>query len=136
VARYLEGLGIAKTSFTMHNGSGLYDSNRFSAEQMATVVRAAMRDFRISGEFLASLAVSGVDGTLANRMTGSAAERYVRAKTGTLAKVSCLSGVAGAPGRNPGVLLSDERPALAGRSARSARSGHRVAGGISRSDVA
>jgi len=33
---------------------------------MATVVRAAMRDFRISGEFLASLAVSGVDGTLAN----------------------------------------------------------------------
>jgi len=25
-------------------------------------------------------------------MTGSAAERYVRAKTGTLAKVSCLSG--------------------------------------------
>jgi len=101
VARYLEGMGIGKNSYTMRNGSGLYDSNRFSAEQIATVIRSAMRDFRISGEFLASLAVSGADGTLANRMTGSAAERYVRAKTGTLAKVSCLSGVAGAPGQKP-----------------------------------
>jgi len=118
VARYLEGLGIAKASFTMHNGSGLYDSNRFSAEQIATVVRAAMRDFRISGEFLASLAVSGADGTLANRMTGSAAERYVRAKTGTLAKVSCLSGVAGAPGQKPLVfsfLMNDLRSPVEAR---------------------
>ena len=118
VARYLEGLGIAKTSFTMHNGSGLYDSNRFSAEQIATVIRAAMRDFRISGEFLASLAVSGADGTLANRMTGSAAERYVRAKTGTLAKVSCLSGVAGAPGQKPLVfsfLMNDLRSPVEAR---------------------
>ena len=73
VGRYLDGIGIGKASYTMRNGSGLYDSNRFSAEQLATVIRSAMRDFRISGEFLASLAVSGADGTLANRMTGSAA---------------------------------------------------------------
>ena len=118
VARYLDGLGIAKASFTMRNGSGLYDSNRFSAEQMATVIRAATRDFRISGEYLASLAVSGADGTLANRMTGSAAERYVRAKTGTLAKVSCLSGVAGAPGQKPLVfsfLMNDVRSPVEAR---------------------
>jgi D-alanyl-D-alanine carboxypeptidase, serine-type, PBP4 family len=112
VARYLEGIGISRATYTMRNGSGLYDSNRFSAEQIATVIRSAMRDFRISGEFLASLAVSGADGTLANRMAGSAAERYVRAKTGTLAKVSCLSGVAGAPGQKPLVfsfLMNDVR---------------------------
>jgi D-alanyl-D-alanine carboxypeptidase/D-alanyl-D-alanine-endopeptidase (penicillin-binding protein 4) len=118
VARYLEGLGIAKASFTMRNGSGLYDSSRFSAEQLATVIRAAMRDFRISGEYLASLAVSGADGTLANRMTGSAAERYVRAKTGTLSKVSCLSGVAGAPGQKPLVfsfLMNDVRSPVEAR---------------------
>ena len=118
VARYLEGMGIGKGSYTMRNGSGLYDSNRFSAEQIATVVRSAMRDFRISGEFLASLAVSGADGTLANRMTGSAAERYVRAKTGTLAKVSCLSGVAGAPGQKPlvfSLLMNDVRSPVEAR---------------------
>jgi D-alanyl-D-alanine carboxypeptidase/D-alanyl-D-alanine-endopeptidase (penicillin-binding protein 4) len=118
VARYLEGLAIGKASYTMRNGSGLYDSNRFSAEQIATVIRSAMRDFRISGEFLASLAVSGADGTLANRMAGSAAERYVRAKTGTLAKVSCLSGVAGAPGQKPLVfsfLMNDVRSPVEAR---------------------
>jgi D-alanyl-D-alanine carboxypeptidase/D-alanyl-D-alanine-endopeptidase (penicillin-binding protein 4) len=118
VARYLESLGILKASYTMRNGSGLYDSNRFSAEQITTVIRSAMRDFRISGEFLASLAVSGADGTLANRMAGSAAERYVRAKTGTLARVSCLSGVAGAPGQKPLVfsfLMNDLRSPVEAR---------------------
>ena len=118
VARYLDGIGIAKNSYTMRNGSGLYDSNRFSAEQLATVIRAAMRDFRIAGEFLASLAVSGADGTLANRMTGSPAERYVRAKTGTLAKVSCLSGVVGAPGQKPlifSLLMNDMRSPVEAR---------------------
>ena len=89
----------------MTNGSGLYDSNRFSAEQIATVLRAASRDFRISAEFLASLAVAGTDGTIAHRMGGTLAERYVRAKTGTLANVSCLSGFAGSPGRRAARVL-------------------------------
>jgi D-alanyl-D-alanine carboxypeptidase/D-alanyl-D-alanine-endopeptidase (penicillin-binding protein 4) len=110
VARYLDSLGVPRTSYRMANGSGLYDSNRFSAEQIATVLRAAMRDFRIAGEFLASLSVAGADGTLAQRMAGTVAERYVRAKTGTLANVSCLSGVAGAPGQKPvvfSILMND-----------------------------
>ena len=68
---------------------------------MVTVLRAAARDFRISAEFLASLAVAGTDGTIAHRMGGTLAERYVRAKTGTLANVSCLSGFAGSPGHTP-----------------------------------
>jgi serine-type D-Ala-D-Ala carboxypeptidase/endopeptidase (penicillin-binding protein 4) len=101
VDRYLTGIGIKSGSYQMQNGSGLYDSNRFSAEQMVTILRAASRDFRISAEFLASLAVAGTDGTIAHRMGGTLAERYVRAKTGTLANVSCLSGFAGSPGRTP-----------------------------------
>jgi D-alanyl-D-alanine carboxypeptidase/D-alanyl-D-alanine-endopeptidase (penicillin-binding protein 4) len=110
VGRYLAGIGIKSGSYTMMNGSGLYDSNRFSAEQIATVLRAAARDFRISAEFLASLAVAGTDGTIAHRMGGTLAERYVRAKTGTLANVSCLSGFAGSPGRMPlifSILVND-----------------------------
>jgi D-alanyl-D-alanine carboxypeptidase/D-alanyl-D-alanine-endopeptidase (penicillin-binding protein 4) len=101
VERYLGGIGIKAGSYQMQNGSGLYDSNRFSPEQIVTILRAASRDFRISAEFLASLAVAGTDGTIAHRMGGTLAERYVRAKTGTLANVSCLSGFAGSPGHTP-----------------------------------
>jgi D-alanyl-D-alanine carboxypeptidase/D-alanyl-D-alanine-endopeptidase (penicillin-binding protein 4) len=104
----------------MKNGSGLYDSNRFSAEQIALVLRAAVRDFRMASEFLASLAVGGADGTLAHRMAGSASERYVRAKTGTLANVSCLSGIVGAPGSKPlifSILMNDVPSPLAARAA-------------------
>ena len=104
----------------MQNGSGLYDSNRFSAEQMVTILRAASRDFRISAEFLASLAVAGTDGTIAHRMGGTLAERYVRAKTGTLANVSCLSGFAGSPGHMPlvfSILVNDVPSATEARRA-------------------
>jgi D-alanyl-D-alanine carboxypeptidase/D-alanyl-D-alanine-endopeptidase (penicillin-binding protein 4) len=101
VTRYLANAGLRRGSYQMTNGAGLYDSNRFSAEQMVAVLRAAQRDFRISAEFLASLAVAGTDGTIAHRMASTLAERYVRAKTGTLAGTSCLSGFAGSPGDIP-----------------------------------
>jgi D-alanyl-D-alanine carboxypeptidase/D-alanyl-D-alanine-endopeptidase (penicillin-binding protein 4) len=110
VGRYLGGIGIKAGAYRMMNGSGLYDSNSFTAEQIATILRAASRDFRISAEFMASLAVAGTDGTIAHRMGGTLAERYVRAKTGTLATVSCLSGFAGSPGRIPivfSILVND-----------------------------
>ena len=120
IARYLEGAGIPRGTYVMKNGSGLYDSSRFSAEQIALVLRAAMRDFRIASEFLASLAVAGADGTLAHRMAGSASERFVRAKTGTLANVSCLSGLVGAPGSKPlifSILMNEVPSAIAARAA-------------------
>jgi len=120
VARYLAGIGLPRGAYQMMNGSGLYDSNHFSAEQIVAVLRAASRDFRVSAEFLASLAVAGTDGTIAHRMSGTLAERYVRAKTGTLANVSCLSGFAGSPGRVPvifSILMNDVASAADARHA-------------------
>ncbi len=120
VARYLDTVGLPRTAYRMTNGSGLYDSNRFSAEQISAVIRAAMRDFRIAGEFLASLSLAGADGTLAHRMGNTLAERYVRAKTGTLATASCLSGVVGSPGQKPLIfsfLLNDVPDPLEARAA-------------------
>ena len=110
VGRYLNTLGIRKGCYQMMNGSGLYDSNRFSPEQIVTVLRGAMRDFRIAAEFMASLAIAGTDGTIGHRMGGTPAERFVRAKTGTLATASCLSGFAGSPGHAPlifSILMND-----------------------------
>ena len=97
VSRYLEGMGILPGKYQMQNGSGLYDSNRFTPVQVVTLLRSAYRDFRISADFVASLAVAGADGTIWHRMSGGIAERYVRAKTGTLNGVSALSGFASAP---------------------------------------
>ena len=97
VSRYLETLGIAPGKYQMVNGSGLFDSNRFTPTQVVVLLRAAYRDFRFAADFVASLALAGADGTIGHRMSGSVAERYVRAKTGTLSGISCLSGYAGAP---------------------------------------
>jgi len=50
---------------------------------------------RVGPDLLQSLSVGGVDGTTRNRFRGSAAAERVRAKTGTLNGVSCLSGYVG-----------------------------------------
>jgi len=101
VSAYLEKVGIARGEYKMTNGSGLYDSNRFTPAQLAALLRSAAKDFRYAADFVGSLALAGADGTIGHRMEGSLAERFVRAKTGTLAGVSCLAGYAGAPGKTP-----------------------------------
>jgi D-alanyl-D-alanine carboxypeptidase/D-alanyl-D-alanine-endopeptidase (penicillin-binding protein 4) len=99
VRGYLDGIGVAAGSYRYENGSGLYDSNRFTPDQVVRILRAAALDFRTGADFVAALAVAGADGTLAHRMHGSPAERYVRAKSGTLNGTSALSGFAGGDGR-------------------------------------
>ena len=101
VSGFLERLGIARKDYKMTNGSGLYNSNLFSPAQLTTLLRVAYKDFRFAADFIGSLALAGADGTVSHRMEGGLAERYVRAKTGTLAGVSCLAGYAGAPGHAP-----------------------------------
>jgi len=121
VGAFLEKIGIARADYKMTNGSGLYDSNRFSPQQFITLLRAAYRDFRFSADYLGSLSLAGADGTIGHRMAGGLAERYVRAKTGTLLGVSCLSGYAGAPGKSPlvfSILMNDVGEAATGKARR------------------
>ena len=86
----------ARQAFTpgmqIRNGSGLFDANRVSAASLTRVLELAHADSRIGPELTAALAIGGVDGTLAARFPKSAAERRVRAKTGTLSTVIALSG--------------------------------------------
>jgi D-alanyl-D-alanine carboxypeptidase/D-alanyl-D-alanine-endopeptidase (penicillin-binding protein 4) len=74
------------------NGSGLFDANRFTPRQFTKVLRAAYLDGHIRPEFLSQLAIGGVDGTIQSRYKDASAMHRVRAKTGTLADVSTLSG--------------------------------------------
>jgi len=50
------------------------------------------QQFDVSVDFMSSLAISGVDGTLKKRMNTPALKRRVRAKTGFINGVSSLSG--------------------------------------------
>jgi serine-type D-Ala-D-Ala carboxypeptidase/endopeptidase (penicillin-binding protein 4) len=78
------------------NGSGLFDASSASANQLVAVLRSSYQDFRIAPDFIASLPIAAVDGTLRSRFGGGrAAAGLVRAKTGTLSSVSTLAGYVG-----------------------------------------
>jgi D-alanyl-D-alanine carboxypeptidase/D-alanyl-D-alanine-endopeptidase (penicillin-binding protein 4) len=89
-----EEIGIPPDSYFLENGSGLSRENRVSPAQIVKLLRYMYNNFEVKSEFLSSLAVAGVDGTMKRRLRDTAAERRLRVKTGALRDVSCLSGYA------------------------------------------
>lgn len=73
------------------DGSGLTRSNRASPRQVVNLL-LAMRAQPAGEEFIQDLALSGEEGTVDDRMHGTAAYGRCRVKTGTLTGVSNLSG--------------------------------------------
>jgi D-alanyl-D-alanine carboxypeptidase/D-alanyl-D-alanine-endopeptidase (penicillin-binding protein 4) len=76
-------------SFT--DGSGMSHQNRITPSAMIALLRyfTTRSDFHYLWD---ALPIAGVDGTLINRMKGTAAENLLRAKTGTLSGAYNLSG--------------------------------------------
>ncbi len=102
VTRWLTKVGAMDAGVVIKNGSGLFDANRVTAASTAQLLRAAWRDPAVQNEFVAQLAIGGVDGTLKNRFVREKQRRAVRAKTGTLDDAIALSGyVLGPPGKGP-----------------------------------
>jgi D-alanyl-D-alanine carboxypeptidase/D-alanyl-D-alanine-endopeptidase (penicillin-binding protein 4) len=91
----LTDLGVPASGYLPANGSGLGHQNRVAPATMAELLHKLYFDPRVGPDLLQSLSVGGVDGTTRNRFRGSAAAERVRAKTGTLNGVSCLSGYVG-----------------------------------------
>jgi serine-type D-Ala-D-Ala carboxypeptidase/endopeptidase (penicillin-binding protein 4) len=73
------------------DGSGLTRSNRASPRQVADLL-LAMRDDPAGDDFIQDLALTGKEGTVDDRMVGTAAYARCRTKTGTITGVSNLSG--------------------------------------------
>ncbi|HEY6180025.1 MAG TPA: D-alanyl-D-alanine carboxypeptidase/D-alanyl-D-alanine-endopeptidase, partial [Kofleriaceae bacterium] len=119
---YLASIGIPEAGYRADNGSGLFDATQVSARQITTLLRAAWADFRVGPDLVASLPVGGVDGTLARRWHGRPASGRVRAKTGTLDKVTTLAGYFAADTRHPlgFAILVNDIPAGQRASARAA----------------
>jgi D-alanyl-D-alanine carboxypeptidase/D-alanyl-D-alanine-endopeptidase (penicillin-binding protein 4) len=73
------------------DGSGLTRSNRASPRQVVSLL-LAMRDDPAGADFIQDLALAGKEGTVDDRMHGTAAYGRCRTKTGTITAVSNLSG--------------------------------------------
>jgi D-alanyl-D-alanine carboxypeptidase/D-alanyl-D-alanine-endopeptidase (penicillin-binding protein 4) len=90
--------GFDLQSVDIDNGSGLSRGTHISALQMARVLSAAYKS-RFAPEFMASLPLAGLDGTLRSRMK-DAPLGSVRLKTGHIDGVSGVAGfVTGASGK-------------------------------------
>ena len=83
--------GIDTKGLIVDNGSGLSRKSRISARQMAQLLDAAFRDPYMP-EFMSSLSVTGLDGTLATRFKNEDLAGRSHLKTGTLNRVTAISG--------------------------------------------
>jgi D-alanyl-D-alanine carboxypeptidase/D-alanyl-D-alanine-endopeptidase (penicillin-binding protein 4) len=88
VEDFARGLGSGVQAI---DGSGLTRSNRASPRQVVDLL-LAMRDDPAGDEFIQDLALTGKEGTVDDRMRGTAAYGRCRTKTGTITGVSNLSG--------------------------------------------
>ncbi len=107
---FLSEIGLERGSYLMKNGSGLNDTNRFSARQIVTILRAMWARFPLQFEYVSSLPVAGRDGTMRWRMEETGAQGRLRAKTGTLENVTSLSGYVQSAGNRTlafSVLVND-----------------------------
>lgn len=91
VRAWLRGHGIDDAGLVLENAAGLSRTEQVTAVQMAGVLQAGLRS-NWAPEFLASMPIVAVDGTMRRRLAGSPAAGRARMKTGTLRNVVALAG--------------------------------------------
>lgn len=83
--------GIGDDGFVIDNGSGLSRIEKISPRQMGMLLAAGLRS-KWAPEFMASLPIAGVDGTLRRRLKEGPAFERARLKTGALRNVAAIAG--------------------------------------------
>jgi D-alanyl-D-alanine carboxypeptidase/D-alanyl-D-alanine-endopeptidase (penicillin-binding protein 4) len=83
--------GMALPSLVMENGSGLSRSERLSAHDLANLLRHAWAS-SVMPEFVSSMPVLSVDGTLRRRLRESPLSGQAHLKTGSLADARSIAG--------------------------------------------
>jgi D-alanyl-D-alanine carboxypeptidase/D-alanyl-D-alanine-endopeptidase (penicillin-binding protein 4) len=107
---WLKTRGLVLPELVIGNGSGLSRDARVSPDGMAKLLIGA-RQSRFAPEFLTSLSLGGLDGTLQKRFQGLDDPSRVRMKTGTLKDVSCVAGyVTGQSGKVYAVVVFVNHP--------------------------
>ena len=91
--------GVDTRGWQIDNGSGLSRNGRLTAGGLAGMLDAAWRS-PLMPEFVSSLAISGVDGTMRRRLRQDEVRGMAHLKTGTLRDARALAGyVLGASGK-------------------------------------
>jgi serine-type D-Ala-D-Ala carboxypeptidase/endopeptidase (penicillin-binding protein 4) len=110
IVGWLKTRGLELPELVIGNGSGLSREARISADGMAKLLVGA-RQSRFAPEFLTSLSLGGLDGTLEKRFLNVDDPSRIRMKTGTLRDASCIAGyVTGRSGKTYAVVVFVNHP--------------------------
>ncbi len=91
VKEYWKAKGMDLSGFFIYDGSGLSDANAVTPNQFTHLLSLMTKEKPFKA-FYNSFPVAGVNGTVARLCKGSKAENNVRAKSGTINKVTCYCG--------------------------------------------
>ncbi|WP_026144859.1 D-alanyl-D-alanine carboxypeptidase/D-alanyl-D-alanine endopeptidase [Pseudomonas asplenii] len=91
IRQWLAQKGITAPHLVMENGSGLSRAERVSAREMASMLQAAWKS-PYAAEFISSLPITGMDGTMRKRLKHTAMSGEAHIKTGTLNTVRAIAG--------------------------------------------
>jgi D-alanyl-D-alanine carboxypeptidase/D-alanyl-D-alanine-endopeptidase (penicillin-binding protein 4) len=90
---FLKAAGVVDGDILLSDGSGLARDDLVTPRAIVTLLRYSARQ-PWGKDFLSTLPVAGMDGTLEGRMTGTPASGLIEAKTGEIEHVRALSGYA------------------------------------------
>jgi serine-type D-Ala-D-Ala carboxypeptidase/endopeptidase (penicillin-binding protein 4) len=106
----LRSKGVAAPELVIENGSGLSRNERASAATLLALLQAAWRS-PVMPEFVSSMPVVAVDGTMRKRLLGGAIAGQAHIKTGLLADARSLAGyVLDRHGRRQAVVMVINHP--------------------------
>ncbi len=91
IDQWLTRKGIRAPHLVLENGSGLSRNERISAREMAAMLHAAWNS-PYAAEYISSLPLAAMDGTLRKRMRNTPLAGNAHLKTGTLNNVRALAG--------------------------------------------
>lgn len=91
IKSWLAAKGIEAPDLVLENGSGLSRTERISAVTMGRMLNAAFQSPTMP-EFMSSLPVLGLDGTMRNRLVAQGVARSAHIKSGSLNEVRAIAG--------------------------------------------
>ena len=91
ITEWLQGVGVDTAGLVVDNGSGLSRTSRISAGQIASLLSVGWHS-NWHPEFLASLSLAALDGTMRKRLKQSSLAGRARIKTGLINGVRSMAG--------------------------------------------